>query len=120
MTLGEILRNLIAEKDITQKQLADSLNISASTLGNYIQNTREPDYAMLKSFANYFNVTTDYFLDHRTNQTLSHLEDELLRVFRLLTAEQQELFIEQGKLFIAHNNKKEKSSGFGDTKNKTG
>jgi len=120
LTLGEILRKLISEKEITQKQLADSLNISASTLGNYIQNAREPDYAMLKSLADFFDVTTDYLLDRRTGQTLNYLEDELLRIFRSLKTDQKELYIEQGKLFIAQNNKKGKSSDSGITKDKTG
>jgi len=32
-------------------------------------------------------------------------EDELLRVFRALTADQQDLFIEQGKLLLAYSKK---------------
>lgn len=37
MSLGENLRNLIDERDMTQKELAKILNIAASTLGGYIQ-----------------------------------------------------------------------------------
>ncbi|MCL2084768.1 MAG: helix-turn-helix domain-containing protein [Oscillospiraceae bacterium] len=110
MTLGEILSNLLTERDLTQKQLADSFNIGASTLSNYIHNTREPDYEILKRFAAYFDVSTDYLLDHRTSRAASHQEDELLRVFRALDKDQQELFLEQGKLLIALSNKKRKSS----------
>lgn len=110
MSLGEILRELLTENDITQKQLADYLNIAASTLGNYIQDSREPDYETLKRLAGYFNVTTDYLLDHRAKQASSHKEDELLRIFRNLNEDQQELYIEQGKLLLAHIAKKGKSS----------
>ena len=106
MTLGEILRNLLDEKDMTQKQLALNLKISASTLGNYVQNTREPDYELLKSIADYFNVTTDYLLDHRSAETYNHREDELLRIFRKLSEDQQKLYIDQGKLLITHYIKK--------------
>jgi len=120
MSLGEVLRNLLDERDVTQKQLADILNIGASTLGNYMQDTREPDYEMLKCIAEYFDVTIDYLLEHRTNQTISPHEDELLRVFRALTKEQQELYIEQGKQFVIHNHKKRKSSELKTTNNKTG
>ena len=107
MTLGEVLRELLEERGITQKNLAKSLNISASTLGNYIQNTREPDYAMLKAFADYFDVSTDYLLNHRTNQALNHLEDALLHIFRSLTAEQQALFMDLGRVLVSHRQKKE-------------
>jgi len=106
MTIGEILRNLLADRDLTQKQLAESLNIGASTLSNYIQNNREPDYGTLKCFADYFGVSTDFLLNHRTKQAVSHQEDELLHIFRALTSDQQELFIGQGKLFVSHNKKK--------------
>jgi transcriptional regulator with XRE-family HTH domain len=110
MSLGEILRNLLEERDMTQKQFANILNVSASAFGNYVQDTREPDYDTLKRLASYFNVSIDYLLDYRTPKANTFLEDELLRVFRSLTPEQQELFIEQGKLFISHNHKKIKSS----------
>lgn len=108
--LGDILRNLLDERDITQKQLAHKLNIAPSTLGNYIQNVTEPDHEMLKCLADYFCVTIDYLLDHRTSHAMSHQEDELLRIFRSLTIDQQDFYIEQGKIFIAQNNKRGKSS----------
>ena len=120
MSLGEVLRSLLDERDITQKQLAESLNIGASTLGNYIQNIRQPDYEMLRNIAKFFNVSTDYLLEHRSTQVRSVHEDELMRIFRALTIDQQELFLEQGKLFITHNNKKRKSSNLMTSEYKSG
>ena len=120
MTIGEILRNLLSDMDITQKQLAESLNMGASTLSNYFQNNREPGYGTLKRLADFFNVSTDYLLDHRANLATSHREDELLHIFRALTDDQQELYIEQGKLFVAQNNKKRKPPGMRVTAGKTG
>ena len=118
VSLGEILRNLLDESDITQKQLADNLNIGASTLGNYIQDIREPDYNVLKDLADYFGVTTDYLLEHRTKNSSSAHEDELLRIFRTLSLDHQELLIEQGKLLIVHGCKKRKSSESKTSENK--
>ena len=110
MTLGEILRKLLDERDITQKQLAENLNISTSTISNYFQDNREPDYKTLKSIADYFNVTTDYLLDHKVDKTNSRREDDVLRVFRALKKDQQELYIDQGKVFLTHNIKKNKTA----------
>lgn len=45
MSFGENLRTLIEERDMTQKELAAKLNIAPSTMGSYVQNTREPDFA---------------------------------------------------------------------------
>ena len=103
MSLGDILRELLFEKDMTQKQLAKSLCIGASTLGNYVQDNREPDYETLKAIADFFDVTTDYLLGHRTKcHSISCKEHELLRIYRALSADQQELFLKQGRLFIIH------------------
>ena len=59
MSFGDNLRALIEERDITQKELAKKLNIAPSTLGSYVQNVREPDFATLKMFANFFDVSTE-------------------------------------------------------------
>ena len=45
MKLGDILKELLCLHDMTQKQLAEVLDLSPSALGNYIQGTglRDPD-----------------------------------------------------------------------------
>lgn len=103
MTFAEKLHMLIDEREITQKKLALDLQIPASTLGGYVQGTSEPDFEILKMFARYFNVSSDYLLDIHDNLTRSHREEELLRIFHTLTPEQQELYLEQGKVFIRIN-----------------
>jgi len=105
MKFGNILRDLLEERDITQKKLANDLNIAPTTLGNYFRNDREPDFDTLKLLARYFNVSTDYLLDFRTGKTETHQEDEILRVFRSLLPEQKEIYLEQGKVFYKINNK---------------
>lgn len=104
------LRSLIEERNLTQKQVAKDLNIAPSTMGGYVQGSSEPDFEILKKLAKYFNVSTDYLLNVHTSESNSFLEDELLRVFRSMTDEQQCLFIEQGKVFVKANNiQKEKA-----------
>lgn len=105
MDFGNRLRILIDERGITQKELASQLNIAPSTVSSYVQNTREPDFTTLKSLAIYFSVSIDYLLGYRTNKASSRQEDELLRVFRSLTAEQKEVCIEQCKVFVRLNQK---------------
>ena len=103
MRFGDILRSLLEEKDITQKQLAINLNIAVSTLGNYICNIREPDFETVKLFAAYFSVSTDYLLDYQSGTTTDHAEDELLRIFRSLPNNQRTLYLEQGRVFVRFN-----------------
>ena len=97
MNFSDKLRCLIEERNLTQKRVANDLNIAPSTIGGYVQGSSEPDFETLKILAEYFDVSTDYLL-----------EDELLRVFRSMTTEQQSLFIEQGKVFVKANITKEK------------
>lgn len=108
MSFSETLRVLIDDRDMTQKQLAIALGITPSTLGGYVQGLREPDFATLKLLATYFQVSTDYLLDHRTGSAATQAEDELLLTFRTLTEEQQRVYIEQGKAF-ARMNQREKT-----------
>lgn len=108
MQFGDILRELLEEAEITQKQLATELNLLPATLGRYIRNEREPDIETIKRIAKYFDVSTDYLLDYQAGRTSSHIEDELLRVFRSMTSEQQVIYVEQGKA-VARLNQKEQA-----------
>lgn len=105
MSFGENLKSLIEEREITQKELARQLNIAPSTVGSYVQNTREPDFSTLKRIAQYFDVSIDYLLDYPSHTPTEHLESELLRIFRSLTHVQKEICIEQCKAFIRINHK---------------
>ncbi|MDD5952039.1 MAG: helix-turn-helix transcriptional regulator [Oscillospiraceae bacterium] len=108
MTFGEILRELLDENDLTQKDLAADLNMGATTIGNYVRGVREPDFETLKAFAAYFHVSTDYLLDFHGSPERTHCEDELLRVYRALPSSQKALLLEQGKLLLRMNKSREK------------
>lgn len=103
MNFSDKLRCLIEERNLTQKRVANDLNIAPSTMGGYVQGSSEPDFDTLKRLAKYFNVSTDYLLNIQSDNCNNFIEDELLRVFRSMTLEQQHLFIEQGKVFVRAN-----------------
>jgi len=94
---------------MTQKELASQLNIAASTMGSYVQGKREPDFDTLKAIAQYFNVSIDYLLDNNSAKAATHQEDEMLRIFRSLSSEQQGICIEQCRVFVSMNHR-EKSA----------
>lgn len=100
MAFWERLRMLIDERDLTQKQLALDLRIPASTLGGYAQGTSTPDFETLVAIADYFGVTVDFLLSHPTANTQDESEEDLLRIYRLLSPEDRMVYLELGKAFI--------------------
>lgn len=106
MKFGDILRELLEEQDLSQKQLADALNISASAIGNYVRNNREPDFETLKKIARYFCVSIDFLLNYQPIWGDDFRDQKVLQIFHALTEEQKDLYIEQGKLFIRSNSRK--------------
>ncbi|MDR2687480.1 MAG: helix-turn-helix domain-containing protein [Oscillospiraceae bacterium] len=64
MIFGEILQLLMEENNITPKQLARHLRISATILNNYTRCVSEPDFDTLKRIAASFEVRIDDLLDY--------------------------------------------------------
>lgn len=58
------LKSLREEKQLYQKDLADALGLSRSTITAYEAGKREPDQNTLKHIANLFNVSVDYLIGH--------------------------------------------------------
>lgn len=100
MKFGDILRELIELNNLTQKQVGKDLNIAASTIGNYVNNTREPDHATLKEFAGYFNVSTDFLLGYTHKDKLTHEEEAMINVFRRLDSEYRKIIYQQSLVLL--------------------
>lgn len=64
--LGARLAGLREEKKLTQKKLANLLNMSGGTISNYENGVHSPDPSTLCRLADFYGVTTDYLLG-RTN-----------------------------------------------------
>ena len=69
MRFGDRLKELREEKDITQKDLGKIINISDRVIGYYEANDRFPrDENVLKTIADYFNVSVDYLVGRTDNR----------------------------------------------------
>ncbi len=82
MAFCDNLRELLEDRGVTQKRLAQDLKVAASTIGGYVQGTSEPDFDMLKRIARYFDVSADFLLDIHSSKADTHSEDVLLEVFK--------------------------------------
>ena len=100
------LKALRKEYNISQQQLANIIGVSQQSINKYENHNVEPDIETLKAIATFFNTTIDFLVGFDESKTAFTKEDELLRLFSLMTKEQQYLYIEQGKIFAKMNNKK--------------
>lgn len=62
INMAEILKRLRAEKELSQKDIADYLGITGSAYGYYEQGVRQPNTTVLQKLSDFYNVTTDYIL----------------------------------------------------------
>lgn len=62
MRFSNTLKNLREQKNVTQKQLAEYLKVTRSTIAGYETKGKQPDYERLLRIAAYFGVTVDYLL----------------------------------------------------------
>jgi transcriptional regulator with XRE-family HTH domain len=125
MNIGERISDLLDEREITQRQLAEALHLAPTTINGYVKKGREPDYETLQKLASFFCVTIDYLIGYSKN-ILTHSESDfnedeyhLIYIYRKMTKDQQELFLEQGKLMVKLNRKKEKKSSSTTSKTNT-
>ena len=60
--LGKRLKELREERGLTQKQLAEQLQLHSVTYLHYEKDQREPPLSVLAQMAQFFEVSTDYLL----------------------------------------------------------
>lgn len=67
---GNTLRGLRIQNGLTQKQLADKLDLTKSVISAYETGLRMPSYDILIAIAKIFKVTTDYLLGLERKQEI--------------------------------------------------
>lgn len=131
-----VLRQCRENSGLTQKQVADALNVERSTYAYYETGTTHPSGSMIIKLANIFNVSYTLFMDavgdtefdnndenesfttlsdtswmeREKMYTIPQTEQNLLINFRTLTGVQKDKIIEQVLAFKAENAAKEKDS----------
>lgn len=80
-SLGDTIKKLRKEHNMTQTDLANKLNITKSNVSKYENNVVDPSLEVLKTMSDLFNVSVDYLLG-RTNVSnnietfAAHTDDE--------------------------------------------
>ena len=59
MNIGAKIKQLRKERDLTQEQLAEYLNVSISAVSQWESGKTLPDISLILPLANFFDVSTD-------------------------------------------------------------
>lgn len=73
------LKELRKKRGIYQKDLADELSVSKSTVAMWETGSRMPDVETIKRIASFFNVSVDYLIDQeQSNPNTNAISDVYL------------------------------------------
>ncbi|WP_184618662.1 LexA family protein [Thermosipho japonicus] len=86
MDVGEKIKILRQQKGISQARLAKDLNVAQQTISHYETGRVEPSLEMLKTLADYFGVSLDYFFSERPGQSEVEFVDVEFKTVPLYSA----------------------------------
>ena len=76
--LGERLQEQRLLQNLSQKEVADIINVSPSIVSNYERSERVPSLEILVSLARLFHCSTDYLLGFQSNDNDNTLNVSML------------------------------------------
>ena len=76
MTLGQKLKKLRSDKNLTQKDLADQLHVTFQTISKWENDENEPDISTLKELAKLYECSIDYLLSEEDEQPVEEIKEE--------------------------------------------
>ena len=75
MNIGKQIKKLRCERDLTQEQFAEVMNVSTSAVSQWESDKTVPDISTILSIANYFDVTLDYLFERNELKKEKELEE---------------------------------------------
>lgn len=83
------ITELLRTRGIMQKELAELIGVTESTLSRYLSGERKPDLKTLSNMATALHTTTDYLLGRETEFDVSNVQRLLARNATTMTKEQK-------------------------------
>lgn len=96
MAFGDKLREVLEQKELQQVDFAKKMNVSKSSINNYVTNRELPNILLVRDMAKELGVSIDYLLDYQPDPksiAISPKEIELVQTFRALPKEKQDVLI---------------------------
>jgi transcriptional regulator with XRE-family HTH domain len=94
MSMGERLRELRLQRNISQEEVARHIGITRSAYSHYEINNRQPVYETLIKLAAYFDVSLDYMIGGSASKHKSESSDtqdtkEIMHLLKHMNQEQR-------------------------------
>lgn len=105
MKIGDAIKHLREQQDLTQEELAKKLNLSRSTISMYENNERIPNAYILDNIADALGVSVDYLIgriDRRMNQRqkLHPAIKKTLQIMYSITDEGKEQILDYAEMLF--------------------
>ncbi len=82
LKLGEKIKRLRSQRELTQEQLADILGVSAQAVSRWENDSTYPDITLLPTIASYFEITLDELMgmeDFKNEEKLKELDEKIVK-----------------------------------------
>ena len=83
LKIGEKIKVLRKQHDVTQEKLAAYLNISYQAVSKWENGTALPDISLIPAISNFFGISADYLLGIQIDKTNEDIEKTLIKVNEL-------------------------------------
>lgn len=83
MNLGHKIKQLRAEKSLTQKELANQLFVSRQTISNWETNKSFPSIDYIESISKNFNISIDELLAYKEDKSVPSESDSITKQNRI-------------------------------------
>lgn len=116
MDIGKRIKALRVENSMTQKQLAEKLGLTPKMISFYEQGERIPPLDIVEKLVNIFSQSSDYIIGITSAQknsttdsevasmpsitTLTVREQDLIKVFRQLSVDNQDIIVGDAKKYL--------------------
>lgn len=111
MAFGNKIKEILEEKELSQKELAAHLNIAPTTLSGYINNKRQPDSELVKAIAAFLEVSIDYLFEFDSSDFLPDAREiALLTKIRKMDKQEREILYDLTNIISKRKNSGETSA----------
>ena len=101
------LKKQMELKDVSRKDLSETLGISYFTITAWVNGTKYPRMDKVEMLANYFGIQKSDLIEDKTAEekeipgeiVLTEDEKILLNLFRQIPEDQQKVFLEMGRVY---------------------